>query len=36
MVRYDVAIIRERFVAERALATLGRNLPVEEFPHFSI
>jgi hypothetical protein len=36
VVRYDVAIISERFVAEGACATLGGNLPVDEFPHFSI
>jgi len=36
MVGYDVAIISEHFVTEGALATLGGNLPVEEFPHFSV
>ena len=36
MVRYDVAIISERFVAEGAHATLGGNFPVEQFPHFSV
>jgi hypothetical protein len=36
MVRYDVAIISERFVTEGALATLGGNLPVEQFPHFTV
>jgi hypothetical protein len=36
MVGYDVAIICEHFVTEGALATLGGNLSVEEFPHFSI
>jgi hypothetical protein len=36
VVGYHVAIISERFVTESALATLGGNLPVEEFPHFSV
>jgi len=36
MVGYDVAIIIERFVTKCALATLGGNLPSEEFPHFSV
>jgi hypothetical protein len=36
MVGYYVAIIIEWFVTEGALATLGSNLPVEEFPHFSV
>ena len=36
MVRYDVAIISEHFIAEGALATLGGNLPVEQFPHFTV
>ena len=36
MVGYDVAIISEHFVTEGALATLGGNLPVEEFPHFPV
>jgi len=36
MVRYDVAIISEHFVTEGALATLGGNLPVEQFPHFTV
>ncbi|MGA7831772.1 MAG: hypothetical protein WCA21_12495 [Terracidiphilus sp.] len=36
MVGYDVAIIIERFVTKCALATLGGNLLVEEFPHFSV
>ena len=36
MVGYDVAIVGEWFVTEGALATLGGNLPVEEFPHFAV
>jgi hypothetical protein len=36
MVGHDIAIICERFVAKGAFATLGGNLPVEEFPHFSV
>ena len=36
MVGYDVAIIIERFVTKCALATLGGNLPVEEFSHFAV
>jgi hypothetical protein len=36
MVRYDVAIISECFFTEGALATLGGNLPVEEFSHFTV
>jgi hypothetical protein len=36
MVGYDVAIISEHFVTEGALAMLGGNLPVEQFPHFSV
>ena len=36
MVGYDVAIVGEWFVTKGALATLGGNLPVEEFPHFPV
>jgi hypothetical protein len=36
MVGYDVAIIIERYVTKCALATLGGNLPVEEFSHFAV
>jgi hypothetical protein len=36
MVGHDVAIISEHFVTEGALATLGGNLPVEQFPHFTV
>jgi len=36
MVGHDVTIISERFVTEGALATLGGNLPVEEFSHFTV
>jgi hypothetical protein len=36
MVGHDVAIISEHFVTEGALAMLGGNLPVEQFPHFSV
>jgi hypothetical protein len=36
MVGYYVAVIGERFVTEGALATLGGNLPVEEFAHFTV
>ncbi len=36
VVGYDVAIISKWFVTEGALATLGGNLPVEQFPHFSV
>ncbi len=36
MVGYDVAIISEWFVTEGALATLGGNLSVEQFPHFTV
>jgi hypothetical protein len=36
MVGHDVAIISERFVTEGAFATLGGNLPVEQFPHFTL
>jgi hypothetical protein len=32
----NVAIISEWLVIEGALATLGGNLPVEQFPHFSV
>jgi hypothetical protein len=36
VVGHHVAIISERFVTESALATLGGNFPVEQFPHFSV
>ena len=36
VVGYYVAVIGERFVTEGALATLGGNLPVEEFAHFTV
>jgi hypothetical protein len=36
VVGHYVAKISERFVTEGALATLGGNLPVEEFTHFTV
>ena len=36
MVGYDVAVVGERFLAESAFAILQSNLPVEEFPHFTV
>jgi len=32
----DVAVVRERFLAEGAYAILGDDLPVEELPHFAV
>jgi hypothetical protein len=36
VVGHHVAIISKRIVTESALATLGGNLPVEQFPHFAV
>ena len=36
MVRYDVAVVGELFIADTALAVLGHNLLVHELSHFRI
>jgi hypothetical protein len=36
MVGHDIAVVGELSIAKSAFATLGGNLPVEEFPHFTV
>jgi hypothetical protein len=36
MVGYDVAVVCELFMADGALAFLGKNLPVKKLSHFRI
>jgi len=33
MIRHDVVVVREFFMADRTLLVLLRNLPIQEFPH---
>jgi hypothetical protein len=36
VVGHNVAVVRKLFIADGALAFLGKNLPVHQLPHFAV